>query len=242
MQTIRITTSQNIEIDYEIGGLGERMLATLIDFGIFFLIAIAIVIVNAMAGGGSGTFFQVSLVVIGVVYVFYDPVCEIFMNGQSIGKRAMKIKVISLDGGQASVGQYLLRWVFKIIDFSFTSATCAVIFAAVTEKSQRLGDIVAGTMLIRTEPRTKMDAIAFAPTVDNYTPVFYQVTELTDKDIVLLHEVINSYVNSGNSMIIYNTAAKIKQLLNIDTRMDDIQLLQTIIRDYNHIAANAEVI
>jgi uncharacterized RDD family membrane protein YckC len=242
MQTIRITTSQNIEIDYEIAGLGERMLATLIDFAIFFLITMSIIIVNAMMRDGGGTVFYVSLIVTAVVYVFYDPACEIFMNGQSIGKRVMKMKVISLDGGQAGVGQYLLRWVFKIIDFTLTSAACAVISAAVTEKSQRLGDIVAGTALIRTEPRATIDSLAFVPPVKNYTPVFYEVAQLSDKDIVLVHEVLNSYIKSGNLAIVDNTASKLKQVLNIDTNMDNMRLLQTIISDYNYIAANAEVI
>jgi uncharacterized RDD family membrane protein YckC len=239
MQTIRITTSQNIEIDYEIAGLGERMLATLIDVAIFFLITILAILVNTMM---NGSFSQVILFIIGVAYVFYDPACEIFMNGQSIGKGVMKMKVISLDGGQPSVGQYLLRWIFKIIDFTVTGSACAVISAAVTEKSQRLGDIVAGTTLIRTEPRTKIDALAFVSPIENYTPVFYQVTQLSDKDIVLIHDVLTSYNKSGNSVIVYNTATKLKQVLNIDSKMDDALLLQTIIHDYNHIAANAEAI
>jgi hypothetical protein len=164
------------------------------------------------------------------------------MYGESTGKQVMKMKVISLDGGQPSVGQYLLRWIFKIIDFTITGSACAVILAAVTEKSQRLGDIVAGTTLIRTEPRTKIDALAFVAPIENYTPVFYQVTQLSDKDIVLIHEVLTSYTKSGNSVIVYNTATKLKQVLNIDSKMDDALLLQTIIYDYNHIAANAEAI
>jgi len=242
MQTVSITTSQNIEIEYEIAGLGERMLATLIDIALFSLISILAFLVNAMTMNGNESFSQAILLIIGVVYIFYDPVCEIFMNGQSIGKRVMKMKVISLDGAQPSVGQYLLRWIFKIIDFTITGSACAVISAAITKKSQRLGDIVAGTTLIRTKPRTKIDALAFTGPIENYTPVFYQVTQLSDKDIVLVHEVLTSYIKSGNSVIVYNTARKLKQVLNLDSKMDDVLLLETIIRDYNYIAANAEAI
>jgi uncharacterized RDD family membrane protein YckC len=244
MQTIRITTSQNIDIDYEIAGLGERIVSYLIDFAIFLLIGILCLVTGAIALDNfrevtTGMFIIIYL----VLYVFYDLVCEIFMNGQSIGKRVMKIKVISLDGGQASVGQYMLRWLFRIIDFfPLTSGACALITVAVTEKSQRIGDLVAGTTLVRTEPRTRIDAIAFTPHKEDYVPVFNEVTQLSDKDIVLIHEVLASYIKSGNTVILHNTAAKLKQVLHIDTKMDDMMFLQTLVRDYNHIAAAMDVL
>ena len=242
MQTIRITTSQNIDIDYEIAGLGERMLAWLIDFAIFFVVLIAVLVVINLDGVGRGfgsKAFFIPMIIYAALYVFYDLLCEIFMNGQSIGKRTMKIKVISLDGGQASVGQYFLRWVFRIVDFTLSSGACALISVAVSAKSQRVGDMVAGTTLIRTVARTQFDALAFAPAQQDYVPVFNEVTQLTDKDIVLVHEVLASYIKSGNTVIVYNTATKIKQLLSITTDMNDMLFLQTIVRDYNHLAATA---
>ena len=164
------------------------------------------------------------------------------MNGQSIGKRVMKIKVISLDGSRASFGQYLLRWLFRIVDFGLTSGGCALITAAVTEKTQRVGDLVAGTALVRTAPRTQRNSVAFAPVYDGYIPVFSSVTQLKDKDIILVHEVIESYIKSGNSVIVYNTATQLKKVLgiNIPNGMDDLLFLQTLVKDYNHIAATAE--
>jgi hypothetical protein len=145
--------------------------------------------------------------------------------------------VISLDGGQASVGQYLLRWVFRIVDFGLTSGACALISVAVSDKSQRVGDMVAGTTLIKTIARTQIDALAFSPVNEDYTPIFNEVTQLNDKDIILIHEVLSSYIKSGNSVILYNTAEKLKQVLNIQTQMDDMHFLQTLVKDYNHIAA-----
>jgi len=244
MQTIRITTSQNIDIDYEIAGLGERIVARLIDLAIFFLVAFAFFITYKIINppGGSKVFAITMVVIFFTLYVFYDIVCEIFMNGQSIGKRTMNIKVISLDGGQASVGQYLLRWLFRIVDFMLTSGVCALISAAVSEKSQRVGDMVAGTTLIKTVARTQIDAVAFTPYREDYIPVFSEVTRLNDKDIILVHEVLSSYIKSGNSVILYNTAIKLKQLLGITTQMDDMMFLQTLVRDYNHIAAATDAV
>jgi uncharacterized RDD family membrane protein YckC len=239
MQTIRITTSQNIDIDYEIAGLGERILATLIDYAIFFLIGFLCIIMNGIFKSGGSDL--ISGIIFLVLYVFYDLVCEIFMNGQSIGKRTMKIKVISLDAGQASAGQYFLRWIFRIVDFTLTGGACAIISTAISAKSQRVGDMVASTTLIRTVARTQIDALAFTLTIEDYQPVFTEATQLSDRDIVLIHEVLRSVYKTGNSVVLYNTAAKIKELLNIDTKLSDLDFLQTIIRDYNHIAASEPV-
>ncbi len=242
MQTIRITTSQNIDIDYEIAGVGERILAYLIDAAIFVLVFIALAISTAFFSAGDRRLIVTIVMIWGAIYVFYDLICEIFMNGQSVGKRIMKIKVISLDGGQPTIGQYMLRWLFRIVDFSLTSGLCAVISTSVSKNSQRVGDMVAGTTLIKTASRTQIEAIAFTPPDENYKVVFTQVTQLTDKDIVLIHEVLANYIKSGNYEMLAIAAAKLKELLHIMTDMDDVMFLNTLVRDYNHTVASAQVI
>nr|WP_294791535.1 RDD family protein [uncultured Mucilaginibacter sp.] len=241
MQTIRITTSQNIDIDYEIAGVGPRILARLLD-GLLFIIVIVAAAITISLGSNDfkGVGVGIMIAIFGILYVFYDLLCEIFMNGQSIGKKIMKIKVISLDGGRPSVGQYMLRWLFRIVDFSLTASLCGLISAAVSEKNQRVGDMVAGTTLIRTSPNTKMKDIAFTPPEEEgYKTVFPEAAQLTDKDIALIHEVLLNYIQSGNGVLLYNTATKLKTVLNVETNMDDMRFLQTLIKDYNHIIAAA---
>ncbi|WP_345953531.1 RDD family protein [Mucilaginibacter sp. PAMB04168] len=244
MQTVTIHTSQNIDIDYEVASLGDRILARLVDIALFIIIMIMLVIIAI-----ASNYKTLGDVVIGLVigtyftlYVFYDLACEIFLNGQSIGKRVMKIKVVSLDGAQPSIGQYLLRWLFRIVDFSLTSDLCALITVAVSDKKQRVGDIVANTTLIKTEPRTQMDQVAFAPVDQGYEPVYKEATQLNDRDIELMHEVINTYMQTGNTTVVYNMAAKVKEHLSVETKpfMDDLQFLQTLIKDYNHIVATSD--
>lgn len=245
MQTIRITTSQNIDIDYEVAGLGERIVAYLIDWAMFIAIMIAAIIVLSTTGGMENKLVWIVLAIAyAVLFVFYDLICESTMNGQSIGKRVMKIKVISLDGARPRFSQYLLRWLFRIVDFTLSSNLCGLICVAVSDKSQRLGDMVAGTSLIRTVPRTKMSNIAFMPSEDNYQPVFAAAANLNDQDIELINEVINSYVKTRNSVLVYNMAERIRELLGVTTppEMNDMLFLQTIIKDYSHIVAQADML
>ncbi len=109
---------------------------------------------------------------------------------------------------------------------------------------QRVGDMVAGTMLIRTVPRTQMNSIVFMPAYDGYQPVFKDAGSLTDRDIELIHEVINNYIKTGNNVVVYNMAARVKSHLGITPPegMNDMLFLQTIIKDYSHISAHADML
>ncbi|HEY0055484.1 MAG TPA: RDD family protein [Pedobacter sp.] len=245
MQSIRITTAQNIDIDYEIAGLGARILARLIDWGIFIALFIAIISLN-LIGDRASKLFQTGIPIIMVIYfliyVLYDLICEVFFNGQSVGKRIMKIRVISLDGAQPSLGQYLMRWIFRIVDFGITFQVGGLIAAVSTEKNQRIGDMVAGTVLVQTTPSTKFDQVGFAPISGNYKPVFSEASLLTNSEVVLIHEVLQNFKISDNYPLVYSTATRLKKHLNIvsPVEMDDLTFLQTLITDYNYAAIHAE--
>ena len=117
MNTIKITTSQNIDLEYDLASVGERILAWLLDVAVFvaYFIIIAITI---SAVSNLGSFLDKNPwigVFLSVPFIFYNLVCDIWLNGQTIGKRVMKIKVISLNGEQATIGQYMIRWLFRVV-------------------------------------------------------------------------------------------------------------------------------
>jgi uncharacterized RDD family membrane protein YckC len=240
MQTVKISTAQNIDIDYDIASLGDRIVARIIDWGILLAISLLILLTVLYGFGSQGDTAGIAIaVIIGFMILFYDLICEVFFNGQSIGKQVMKIKVISLDGSQPTLGQYSLRWVFRLVDFFLTSQIGGLICIAFTPNKQRIGDLVAGTTLIKTSPRTTISHVAFIPAENNYEPVYREVSLLSDRDISLIHEVLINYRKSNNSNLLFNTAEKIRTVLSIANRnlMDNEQFLQTIINDYNHITA-----
>jgi uncharacterized RDD family membrane protein YckC len=245
MQTVRVTTSQNIDIDYEVAGVGERTLARLLDMAVFVALYILGLIVAIFAG--QSILRVISFIAIIIIYaslfVFYDLICEIVMNGQSFGKRIMKIKVISLDGKRPSLGQYLLRWLFRIVDFTLSLQACGLICAAISEKQQRLGDMVAGTTLIKTHPRTQMNNLVFKPVDESYVSVFKNTELLNDKDITLLQEVIRNYQLTANRVVVNSAAERIKEILSatLPEGMDNLKFLKTVVSDYTHLASQTEV-
>ena len=245
METVRITTSQNIDIDYEVAGLGERIVAYIIDWALFVLLIILTVIGFELSGHRPGTetfYVGIFTLVYGAMFVFYDLLCETFMNGQSIGKRVMKIKVISLDGKQPSFGQYLLRWLFRLVDFSITFYAGGLLSIALTEKHQRIGDIVAGTTLIKTLPRTQINHLSYLNTHEAYHPIFPEAGQLSEKDITLVQEVINTYMKTQNNVIVYNMALRIREYLGVvqPPEMSDLKFLQNIVKDYGHVVTTQE--
>lgn len=99
---------------------------------------------------------------------------------------------------------------------------------AVTENKQRIGDIVAGTTLIKTVPRTQFEHIAFHPAAEEYIPVFDTVAEMNDRDIELIHEVLNTYYKTRNADLVYQMAAKVTNHLRISIPegMNELQFLK----------------
>lgn len=245
MESIKINTAQNIEVEYEIASLGDRIVARLIDLGIFLILAIILIVLIIIVALRRA---ETLLIAIWVAYIgmlaFYDLVCELTMNGQSFGKRAMKIRVISLNGNQPTLSQYLLRWLFRIIDFALTSQLLALISVAVSEKKQRIGDMVANTTLVKTVPRTKLSHVAFVATQpEDYQVTFNEVLHLNDRDVELIHEVIKGFYESGNADLIYAMTTKVKTLLsiNVPQGMNELQFLELVKNDYNFLTANTSV-
>jgi uncharacterized RDD family membrane protein YckC len=241
MNTISITTSQNIELEYDLGSLGDRIIGRILDFLVLFAygIIIFVIIEYGNLGRAEDGDRWLLILLIALPIVFYDLLFEIFLNGQSIGKKIMGIKVISLNGNQASLSQYLIRWLFRIVDFSLTGSLVALITVAATEKKQRLGDIVAGTVLVKTKPRIQIsDTIFHAVNEDDHQVTYPEVINLRDQDVQLIKEILKSVTQSGNTLLAFQAQQKVEQVLNIRSKHTDSKsFLNTVLIDYNYLTS-----
>src|SRR5688500_1881020 len=130
MNSISITTTQNIELEYELGSLGDRVVGRIIDGLIIIAYVVIILVFMSYVGKGISGASTLIMFMLFLPVVFYDLVSEIVLNGQSVGKKVMSIKVISLNGEQPSMSQYLIRWLFRLIDFTFSGSLVALITVA----------------------------------------------------------------------------------------------------------------
>lgn len=240
MNTISITTTQNIEVEYELANAGERILGRILD-GILLAAYLMVIIFIVIGASQVFTYFERvgwMMILFMLPIVFYDLACEILFNGQSLGKKIMGIKVISLSGGQPTLSQYFNRWLFRLVDFSFSFSLCALIMVLVTEKRQRLGDLIAGTTLVKTNPRTSIHHTLYIPTEEQtYIPTYPEVVNLSDSDVQLVKEILMTVRQTRNTMLALQAMNKIEQVLNITSKQEPMDFLYTVLADYNNLAS-----
>lgn len=237
MQTIRVRTTQNVFIEYPLASIGDRILAYLLDGVIVFTYAIGIVALFAELDVER---WYVWLIFIGFPWLFYSLAFEIFMDGQTPGKHVLKIKVVRLDGTPPTIGDYLMRWICGFVDFYMFSGLIAVLIITLGGKGQRLGDVAAGTSVVKLVDHHQISAEnVFVSPEDDYTPTFPQVVELTEKDIELIQRALEVNRDQGNSQPAIVVTDKVKSLLKIETDMPPIKFLYTIVKDYQKITAGS---
>ncbi len=247
MQTIRVNTFQNIQMEYPLGGLGERILARIMDN----IIRIAWVFIVLFFFGGLGYFqnnlqnnlqiltnnglksillFLLALLGLTIPVLFYSLIFEAVMNGSTPGKRVMELKVISMDGKPLTFWQCVLRWIFLILD----GTGMGLIPMALISKKQRIGDLVAGTVVINTKPNNTIDIFSGIQYPVNYQMVFHQAYQLEEKDFYIIKNLINqNHENiSFPTELLAKASTKIKTILNLESSLPDSALLVQIIKDY----------
>ena len=235
MQSIQVRTTQNVFISYPLGSVGDRIGAHLIDRLILAVYSIAFV---ALYSSIEMKEMWVWLLTLGVPWLFYSLAFEIAMDGQTPGKRGLDMKVIRMDGTPATIGDYLLRWIFSFVDFYILSGAIAIIIIAGGGKGQRLGDVVAGTTVIKLvkQKEIKAEDIFISPP-QGYTPTFTQVVHLNDRDIELIQRALEVNREQGNAEPMMAVTERIKSLLGVQTDMAPVQFLYTVVKDFNHITS-----
>ncbi|MFN8359684.1 MAG: RDD family protein [Candidatus Kapaibacterium sp.] len=236
MEYVRIDTTQNVAIDYEIASLGERILAYLIDLLVFVAYAITwFIIIDGLQGSfdiGPAIFLLLALPLF-----FYDLLCEILFNGQSFGKKAMRIKVVRLDGSQPTFGGYLLRWLLRLIEGGFTCyGAIAILVYLVNGKGQRLGDLAAGTTVIKLKPRVALTDVTAAHETHNepYTPVYPQASHLSDKDAAIIKELLATSIRERNTAMLAALSSRVQELLEVHEIDDPEIFLKTVLKDFTY--------
>lgn len=238
MATVRVHTAQNVSLEYEVASLGDRIVAAILDNLILgaWVIVCALVF-TALKLKGDAAMFMLGLLAV-VPYVFYHLACEVFFNGQSLGKRARDIRVMRLDGTAPSAGDYLLRWLLRIIDTGLFGGMVAVITIAANGRGQRLGDLAAGTTVVKVRPQATSPLAPGLSPIAGYQPVFPQAALLADHDVALIRQVAQQASARGNYEVLNEVANKVKEITGIRTDLQDGPFLQTVLRDHAHLAAS----
>ncbi|MDJ0555229.1 MAG: RDD family protein [Microcoleaceae cyanobacterium MO_207.B10] len=207
---ISLQTPESVELDFNLAGIGNRAYALIIDYIIWSLILIFVLIVGIFLswqfvdiwssfGGDSDKIslwiFSIQLLILFAIYVGYFVICETIWQGQTPGKRYVKIRVIRDDGRPIRLQQATLRALFRPVDDTLFIGMLLIVFS---KKEKRLGDWVAGTIVIQ-EPKAVADIISTSETAKdlaNYLLQEANISELLPEDFA----VIRDYIQRSKSM------------------------------------------
>ena len=233
MNNFQIETAQNVSIVNQAAGIGERLLAYFVDLCIYFFIAIVLVIaLSALDLEPSEEW--VYMLVVGLPLFLYHVLFEIFWNGKTPGKALVGLQVVRLDGSNASVSNYLIRWLLSFIDITFTGGSVAILTIVFNGKGQRLGDIAAKTTVISKRNDKSFRDVLHIEVPQDYKPTYPQVTVFTDAEIQKIKNIYTKAKQRGQHHIILRLSLQITKVTNIKTEQKPIHFIDTVIKDYNY--------
>ncbi|WP_374365373.1 RDD family protein [Cloacibacterium sp.] len=242
MAQIDINTSQNVNLSFTVANLGERLLAFIVDTVIKVILGfiLAYILFNFLRldnfiKGWDQFSIMGFYAIISSPFILYPLIFESLMEGQTPGKKVFKIKVVKVDGFQASFSDYLIRWIFRLIDFGFFFIP-GLISMTVNKYNLRLGDIASGTAVISLKNNINISHTILEKIDSDYIPTFPQVISLTDNDVRIIKENFVNAKNGQDRQIITKLANKILETLKLnrdDIPLTESKFIDTIIKDYN---------
>lgn len=228
-KSIDISTSHNIVVSFELASLIQRILAWFID-GI--VIGIYSIFASIVSGGNTILLY----ILVFFVAAFYHLVFEILNKGQSLGKMAMKIRVVTLRGRTPTVNDYFMRWIFRMVDITFSLGTMAIFSIISSKKNQRVGDVISQTTVVlqKNENAVSLKSIL---DLDKKEEILYPtIKEFTDEDMLLLKQSLNRYrqfPNDNIKKILIDMSDIFADHLKIDLRKENrLRFLDRVLYEY----------
>ena len=275
MSILKVQTAQNVQINYELGNLGLRLIAAILDLlavGLYIFLAqfmLSTILSIDVFGNDLGLLFFLIIILPAMLYL---PVSEYFWNGRTVGKYLLKLKVVKTDGTAPSLGDYILRWLLRTVDvklgflliFFIPNSPSSesqetfmiwvvilmvvplpivgIVSMATSKLTQRLGDRIANTVVIQKKKLYSLADTILRATEEDYQPVYTNVLTLRDRDIYILKDALENLDRTQDYKFINSLAKKARTILAINDDRKPIDLLKTLLRDYDHLAKKRDAI
>lgn len=229
MNNIEVESTHNVGINYKICNIGDRLLALILDSIIISAFSFIMMYVISLFEISD---YWIMMVIFGAPTLLYHYLFEIFYNGQSVGKIWRRIKVMSDDGRNATIGQYTLRFLLRPID----SMYIGVIVIIFNKKSKRLGDVVAGTVVVKKHEDVAIENLNDYEFNANHECLFPEEIVYTykDADIALVKNILKKRVGTPKHKNIKKLAEKVRAQNRITATVPDYKMLKALTEDYDY--------
>lgn len=180
-EKIVIQTPEQVTLEYALAGVGSRLLALIIDT--LIQASVGVVLFTMMAGAGVflrgraqslGTWaFAIVVLFVFLLNFGYFALFEALWHGQTPGKRVMRLRVMKDDGRPIGPLEAVARNLMRLVDQLPFLYGVAIVSVILSKQMKRLGDYVAGTVVVREEPAripaiAPAAAVAADPALDNW--------------------------------------------------------------------------
>lgn len=247
MVELQINTTQNVNINFTAASVGERILAWGIDWLIkiaYFIVTYQILfkvfkideLVEDMDFWSQAAIFLVFYLPV----IFYSLLFETLLDGQTPGKRILKIKVVKIDGYQATLSDFIVRWIFRIVDLNMLSGIIALIAIITSPRNQRLGDMTAGTAVITLKNNVNINHTILEDLKQGYVPTYPSVIKLSDNDARIIKDTFKTAKKSKDYKTLIKLRTKIIEVLELKEvkHNKDHEFIDVILKDYNYYTQN----
>lgn len=205
-KSAEIVTAHNVVIQYEMAPIMSRVIASILDFMIvgFYIFLMQILVASFTIGRMRiGQDFGVEMLILYILLLpafFYSFWMESVFAGQTVGKMAMGLRVLKSNGKNASIGDLFLRWVFRFIDLTGSLGALGIIVALSNENSQRLGDLVGNTIVIKLRPTNEFSItdILNIKSSKDYEATYPSIVQMTDDDMLLIKNAMDRLKKNPN--------------------------------------------
>ncbi len=173
-EVYRIDTPENVEFNYNVAGIGSRFLAAIIDTALLILIQvilwIGVLVVMALLEDVSraagidtdvlGSFIIAGAIILGFIFFWgYYLFFELLWNGQSPGKRVVRLRVVREGGRPVAFTSSAIRNLVRLIDFLPGFYGLGVLVMFVDQRARRLGDLAGGTLVVKERQAVSLSSL-----------------------------------------------------------------------------------
>lgn len=268
MKRLQINTTQNINIDFTLASELQRMGAFAIDNVLKFayLYFVYLLIDDSTINQITDDNWSAASIhiLIWLPVTFYSLYSEILIGGQTVGKLALKIKVVNVDGFKPSITDYIIRWFLRIVDFNmffilgiyayvfgwdryigvlmilFLIGKCVgIISVATSKKNQRIGDMTADTVVIYLKDNAKFSQTILEEISEAYVPKYPNVIKLSDNDARIIKDTFSVAAKVKDYATLIKLRKKVEEVAQIkSSESSDIEFIDKVLKDYNYYTQN----
>ena len=150
------------------------------------------------------------------------------------------IKVTSPTGQSAGPQSFFLRWVFRLIDFNIISPIVALVAAASSKKRQRIGDMVANTVVVNTKVIRQAMLETYTTLPSGYQPIYPEAKNLQREEIAIIKDIMKMEMGPQKDELTQKVYAKIIETYGIHSFDPPKRVLFSLVKDYNYFKLNQE--